>query len=105
MTKSHNFILIAVLLFASFLLGVVYADSIKSHASWIFESKMDEEVELPDLSSEKEGGEIGATIGENGENLGAPNKNAVESGVSSVSPTENLQDNQEQNPAASTPAR
>lgn len=34
-----------------FLAGVKYADDIKSHASWLFESK-EAEVELPDLSSE-----------------------------------------------------
>lgn len=34
-----------------FFAGVKYSDDIKSHASWLFENK-EEEVELPDLSSE-----------------------------------------------------
>jgi hypothetical protein len=52
MIKAVKFIIVAILLISSFFAGVKYSDSIKSHASWLFESKDAEEVELPDLSKE-----------------------------------------------------
>jgi hypothetical protein len=51
MTKVIELIVVLVLLVFAFFAGVKYSDSVKSHASWIFESK-DEEIELPDLSDE-----------------------------------------------------
>ena len=67
MVKAIEVIVVLTLLVFSFFAGVKYSDSIKNHASWLFEAK-EEEVELPDLSNEN-GAEIDATIGENGENL------------------------------------
>jgi hypothetical protein len=52
MIKTIELILVAVLLIFAFFAGVKYSESVKSHASWLFESKGEEEVELPDLSSE-----------------------------------------------------
>ncbi len=51
MIKTIELILAIFLMFFCFFAGVKYSDSIKSHASWLFESK-EEEVELPDLSGE-----------------------------------------------------
>lgn len=39
------------MLIFAFFAGVKYSDSVKNHASWLFEAK-EEEVELPDLSNE-----------------------------------------------------
>lgn len=72
MIKAIELIIVITLLIFSFFAGVKYSDVVRSHASWIFENK-DEEVELPDLSNENSGGDIGATIDENGENLGGGN--------------------------------
>jgi len=51
MIKIVELIIVATLLFFSFLAGVKYSDSVKSHLSWLFENK-EEEIELPDLSNE-----------------------------------------------------
>lgn len=67
MHKTIGLIVVVTLLIFAFFAGVKYSASVKNHASWLFEPK-EEEVELPDLSNEN-GGEIGATIDENGENL------------------------------------
>lgn len=53
MIKTVELIVAIFLMIACFFAGVKYSDSVKSHASWLFESK-EEEVELPDLSSEVE---------------------------------------------------
>ncbi len=63
MTKAIEGIVIVTLLLFAFFIGVKYSESVKGHASWLFESKEDE-VELPDLSNENSG-EIGATVDEN----------------------------------------
>ena len=58
MVKAIEVIVVLTLLVFSFFAGVKYSDSIKNHASWLFEAK-EEEVELPDLSNES-GAEIDA---------------------------------------------
>lgn len=67
MIKAIEIIVVFTLLIFSFFAGVKYSESVKSHASWLFENKSDE-VELPDLSSEN-GGEMDAPVNENGEVL------------------------------------
>ena len=52
MIKTIELIVVVTLLIFSFFAGVKYSDSVKSHASWIFETKDEQEVELPDLSNE-----------------------------------------------------
>lgn len=56
MVKAIEAIIILTLLAFSFFIGVKYSETVKSHASWLFETK-EEEVALPDLSNES--GEIG----------------------------------------------
>ena len=68
MVKTIELIVVLTLLIFSFFAGVKYSDSVKSHASWLFEAK--EEVELPDLSNENIN-ENSVTIDESGENLEA----------------------------------
>lgn len=51
MVKLVEAIVVLTLLVFSFFIGVKYSESVKSHASWLFESK-EEEVELPDLLNE-----------------------------------------------------
>jgi hypothetical protein len=84
MVKAIEVIVVLTLLVFSFFAGVKYSDSIKNHASWLFEAK-EEEVELPDLSNEN-GAEIDATIGENGENL--DNGNMMMEAAPEAAPTE-----------------
>lgn len=67
MVKAIEVLVVITLLIFSFFAGVKYSDSIKNHASWLFETK-EEEVELPDLSNEPNA-ETGATIDESGNNL------------------------------------
>jgi hypothetical protein len=66
MAKIIELIVVLILLVFSFLAGVKYSDSVKNHASWLFEAK--EEIELPDLSNENinEGNII---IDESGDNM------------------------------------
>lgn len=52
MTKAVKIVIVAVVALLSFVAGVKYAEQVKSHASWMFESK-DDEVALPDLSNEE----------------------------------------------------
>ncbi len=52
MIKTIELIVAIFLVVFSFFAGVKYSDDIKSHASWLFENKGEEEVELPDLSGE-----------------------------------------------------
>lgn len=54
MVKVIEAIVVLTLLVFSFFIGVKYSESVKSHASWLFEGK-EEEVELPDLSNENNG--------------------------------------------------
>ena len=65
MIKAIEIIVVFTLLIFSFFAGVKYSDSVKEHASWLFETK-GEEVELPDLSNES-GVELDAVVTENGE--------------------------------------
>lgn len=51
MVKTIELVVVATLLIFAFFAGVKYSDSVKNHASWLFETK-EEEVELPDLSNE-----------------------------------------------------
>ena len=51
MVKAIEVIVVITLLVFAFFIGVKYSDSVKNHASWLFEQK-EEEVELPDLSNE-----------------------------------------------------
>ncbi len=51
MVKLVEAIVVLTLLVFSFFIGVKYSESVKSHASWLFENK-EEEVELPDLLNE-----------------------------------------------------
>jgi hypothetical protein len=67
MIKAIEIIVVFTLLIFSFFAGVKYSESVKSHASWLFENKSDE-VELPDLSSEN-GSDMDAPVNENGEVL------------------------------------
>lgn len=55
MLKLIELIVVLTLLVFSFFAGVKYSNSVKNHASWLFETK-EEEVELPDLSNENENG-------------------------------------------------
>lgn len=52
MSKAVKIVIVTVAALLSFVAGVKYAEQVKSHASWMFESK-DEEVALPDLSNEE----------------------------------------------------
>ena len=52
MSKAVKIVVVAVIALLSFVAGVKYSEQVKSHASWMFESK-DEEVALPDLSNEE----------------------------------------------------
>ena len=52
MSKAVKIVIVAAAAFLSFVAGVKYAEQVKSHASWMFESK-DDEVALPDLSNEE----------------------------------------------------
>lgn len=67
-TKGLEFAILLFLLIFAFFAGVNYSESVKNHASWLFEPK-EEEIELPDLSKGNHG-EFGAVVDENGENLG-----------------------------------
>lgn len=52
MIKAIELIVIVTLMVFSFVVGVKYSDSVKSHAGWLFETKEEEEVDLPDLTNE-----------------------------------------------------
>ena len=55
MIKSVEAIIVIILVLFSFFLGVKYSESVKNHASWLFEAKEEEEeVQLPDLSNEEQ---------------------------------------------------
>jgi len=81
MIKAIEVIVVLVLLFFAFAVGVKYSESVKSHASWLFENK-EEEVELPDLSHENSTIETGGAVDENGELLNGTNVDSS-AGISS----------------------
>lgn len=96
MIKTIELIVAITLLIFSFFAGVKYSDSVRNHASWLFETRDEQEVELPDLSNENNG-EIGATIDENGENLGGDiNQEMPQDSV----PMDNIDTNQNLQPQA-----
>lgn len=66
MLKVIELIVVLTLLVFSFFAGVKYSNSVKNHASWLFETK-EEEVELPDLSNEN-GNDGGIILEEGGAN-------------------------------------
>jgi len=88
MIKAIEIIVVFTLLIFSFFAGVKYSDSVKDHASWLFETK-GEEVELPDLSNES-GVELDAVVTESGEVINnevvAPEAQAVGAPVNQVAP-------------------
>ena len=43
MTKAIEAIIVITLMVFSFFIGVKYSDSVKSHASWLFETKEEED--------------------------------------------------------------
>lgn len=96
MIKTIELIVVITLLIFSFFAGVKYSDSVKNHASWLFETRDEQEVELPDLSNEN-GGEIGATIDENGENLGGDINQEM---PQDSAPMDNIDTNQNLQPKA-----
>ncbi len=51
MIKAIELIVVVTLMIFSFVVGVKYSESVKSHAGWLFETK-EEEVDLPDLTNE-----------------------------------------------------
>ena len=51
MIKAIELIVVVTLMVFSFVIGVKYSESVKSHAGWLFETK-EEEVDLPDLTNE-----------------------------------------------------
>jgi hypothetical protein len=88
MIKAIELIVVVTLMVFSFVIGVKYSDSVKSHAGWLFEAKEDE-VDLPDLTNES--ATDGATVYDNGaidngdqmpqepmDNVSAPMDNSVE---------------------------
>lgn len=95
MIKTIELIVVATLLVFSFFAGVKYSDSIKNHASWLFETKDEEEVELPDLSNENSG-EVSVTIEEGT----APAQAAPQD----AAPMDNIESNHNQQPQVA-PAR
>jgi len=52
MSKAIKIVVVAAVAALAFVAGVKYSEQVKSHASWMFESKEDE-VALPDLSNEE----------------------------------------------------
>lgn len=85
MIKVIELIIVATLLIFSFFAGVKYSDSVRNHASWLFEPK-EEEIELPDLSQESlqdagepmDGADVPAAIDNS---TAAPNSEPVETPV------------------------
>jgi hypothetical protein len=97
MVKTIELIVVLTLLIFSFFAGVKYSDSVKSHASWLFEAK--EEVELPDLSNENIN-ENSVTIDESGENLEASQAATPQD----AAPMDNL-DTNPQHPTPNSPSK
>ncbi|MDX2082910.1 MAG: hypothetical protein SFV53_02860 [Rickettsiales bacterium] len=79
MTKIIELIVVVTLLIFSFVIGVKYSENVKSHASWLFESK-EEEVDLPDLTNENNADESTIYDGgaaENGDQMPEATDNSV----------------------------
>ncbi len=106
MIKAIELIIVVTLMVFSFVVGVKYSDSVKSHAGWLFETK-EEEVDLPDLTNEPS--PDSSTVYDNGavdngdqmpqepmDNVGAPIEGNAEVDVPSQG---------EAAPSASTPAK
>lgn len=91
MIKTIELIVVATLLIFSFFAGVKYSDSVKNHASWLFETKDEEEVALPDLSNES-GVEITAPGEEGMDNSNSSGHSMQESAPAEVD-TNNPQQN------------
>lgn len=87
MVKAIEVIVVIILLIFSFCIGVKYSDSVKNHASWLFEAK-EEEVELPDLSNE---GAVDGAVDQNGENL----EGGVMIAPQETAPMDNLNTNEQ----------
>ncbi len=103
MIKVIELIIVATLLIFSFFAGVKYSDSVKNHASWLFEPK-EEEVELPDLSNESLQ-EMGAPMDENGENSDAAGMPNSVDGAATPQDLEPMTiDNTNPKPSAAAPA-
>lgn len=96
MIKAIELIVIVTLMVFSFVVGVKYSDSVKSHAGWLFETK-EEEVDLPDLTNEAT--PDAATVYDNGavdngdqmpqepmDNIAAPLDGGAESDVAKQAP-------------------
>ncbi len=96
MIKVIELIVVVTLMVFSFVVGVKYSDSVKSHAGWLFETK-EEEVDLPDLTNEAT--PDAATVYDNGavdngdqmpqepmDNTGAPLESGAEADVAKQSP-------------------
>ncbi len=97
MIKVIELIIVATLLIFSFFAGVKYSDSVRNHASWLFEPK-EEEIELPDLSNENLQ-EMGTPMDENGDNIESPAA-ATEVAPAPLAPAATV----EPKPMAPTPA-
>ncbi len=105
MIKIIELIIVAILLSFSFLAGVKYADSVKSHLSWLFENK-EEEIELPDLSNENSADVLatpeGATNPESDNSVIDQSKTNENNIISdNVSASETKTENQNNNPKSS----
>ncbi len=71
--KASCIIIVGLVALGAFFLGVKYSESVKNHASWMFESK--EDIALPDLSNE----EIdGANVNDQQDVLANPNGTSKE---------------------------
>jgi hypothetical protein len=90
MVKIIELIVVLTLLIFAFFAGVEYSDSVKDHASWLFETK-EEEVELPDLSDETIN-ENSVVIDENGENFDASQAPAPQD----AAPMDNIENSDQQ---------
>ncbi len=96
-TKGLEIAVVLFLLVFAFFAGVNYSNSIKHHASWLFEPK-EEEIELPDLSQENSG-ENGAMFEENNVNQAPAVKPAANAPAEAMEPATNNQIQEVHTPA------
>ncbi len=68
MVKLVEALVILSLIIFAFFMGVKYSNQVKSRASWIFDSKIEEEIEMPNLSDQNEVN-IDQNVDENGNNI------------------------------------
>ena len=68
MIKLVEALVIIIVIIFAFFMGVKYSDQVKSQATWIFDSKQDEEVEMPDLSNQNDNN-INQNVDENGNDI------------------------------------